>query len=159
MRASPKAPSLSSRVLVRFGGVLSLRAQTVAPQRDVTVAAKGKTRMRQGGGRQQKAMLPPTPPVDPENEQFVIFVRAKVLPRWIPFSVVTGGLQANMLVKAMNGSFGKDFYKKSLVNSLGQVNFYLLRCGVCAWCVLVYGRGRGCKKMRLRYIYFCAIVA
>jgi hypothetical protein len=83
--------------------------------------AKGKSRMRQGGARTQQAMKPPTPPVDPDNEEFVIFARATKLPRWIPFTITKGGTQANLLVKAMNGNFGKEFYSKTLINNIAQV--------------------------------------
>jgi hypothetical protein len=76
--------------------------------------------MRQGGARQQ-IQRPPTPPVDPDNEEFVVFVRAKKLPRWIPFTIVKGGTQANLLVKAMNGNFGKEFYSNTLINNIAQV--------------------------------------
>lgn len=76
--------------------------------------------MRRGGSPNQQMARPPTPPVDPDNEEFVVFVRAKKLPRWIPFTIVKGGPQANILVKAMNGNFGKEFYSKTLVNNIGQ---------------------------------------
>lgn len=98
---------------------------------------KGKNRMRQGGAQPQQ-MRPPTPPVDPDNEEFVIFVRAAKLPRWIPFTIVKGGAQANLLVKAMNGNFGKEFYSKTLINNIAQVQpqsswcivtvFYIIMC-------------------------------
>ena len=64
---------------------------------------------------------PPTPPVDPDNEEFVVFVRATQLPRWIPFTIVKGGAQANILVKAMQGNFAKEFYSKILLNQIGKV--------------------------------------
>lgn len=38
-------------------------------------AAKGKGGMRQGGMQQQQQQMPPTPEVDPENVEFVIFAR------------------------------------------------------------------------------------
>lgn len=42
------------------------------------------------------------------------------MPRWIPFTVVKGGTQANVLVKAMEGNFGKQFYSKTLINNIAQ---------------------------------------
>lgn len=88
----------------------------------VIAQAKGKSRMRQGGPKQQMNR-PPTPPVDPDNAEFVVFVRATKLPRWIPFTIVKGGNQANLLVKAMDGNFGKEFYKTTLVNNIASVRF------------------------------------
>jgi hypothetical protein len=64
---------------------------------------------------------PPTPPVDPDNAEFVVFVRATKLPRWIPFTIVKGGTQANMLVKAMDGNFGKEFFSTTLINNIATV--------------------------------------
>ena len=101
----------------------------VRPQRDVQRAqviaeAKGKSRMRQGGPKQQM-QRPPTPPVDPDNAEFVVFVRATKLPRWIPFTIVKGGPQANLLVKAMDGNFGKKFYQTTLINNIASVRFSL----------------------------------
>eukprot|EP00892_Ulva_mutabilis_P006736 jgi/Ulvmu1/4434/UM002_0159.1 len=91
----------------------------VARRELVISYGKGKNRMRQGAPQSQQ-MRPPTPPVDPDNEEFVIFVRATKLPRWIPFTIVKGGAQANLLVKAMNGNFGKEFYSKTLINNIAQ---------------------------------------
>jgi len=91
------------------------------------VAGKGQSRMRQNSAAQQP-QRPPTPPVDPDNEEFVVFVRAKKLPRWIPFTIVKGGAQANVLVKAMKGNFGKEFYSKTLINQIGQVSAASGRC-------------------------------
>lgn len=85
-------------------------------------------------------MRPPTPPVDPDNEEFVIFVRAMKLPRWIPFTIVKGGAQANLLVKAMNGNFGKEFYSKTLINNIAQVqrfrSFCVLLNNISALCMI-----------------------
>ncbi|KAL4428711.1 hypothetical protein ABPG77_009817 [Micractinium sp. CCAP 211/92] len=88
-------------------------------------AAKGKQRMRTGGNtrmmqQMQQQMAPPTPPVDPENEEFVIFVRSKKLPQWVPLSVVKGGAAANMLVKGLETEFMRDTTVKTLVNNIGK---------------------------------------
>lgn len=101
----------------------SLRKALPTLSRNAVIShGKGKNRMRQGGSQSQQ-MRPPTPPVDPDNEEFVIFVRAAKLPRWIPFTIVKGGTQANLLVKAMNGNFGKEFYSKTLINNIAKVIF------------------------------------
>lgn len=66
--------------------------------------------------------LPPTPPVDPENEEFVLFIRAKKFPQWYPLSVVKGGAQANVLLKAMQNDLGKLLYGKTLIRNIGNVS-------------------------------------
>ncbi|PSC75201.1 Metalloendopeptidase family-saccharolysin & thimet oligopeptidase (ISS) [Micractinium conductrix] len=79
----------------------------------------GNTRMMQN---MQQQMAPPTPPVDPENEEFVIFVRSKKLPSWVPLSVVKGGTAANMLVKGLDTDFMnlKETTVNTLVNNIGK---------------------------------------
>lgn len=71
--------------------------------------------------------LPPTPPVDPANEEFVLFIRAVKFPQWYPLSVVKGGSAANVLVKAMEADFGKLLYGKTLVRNIGRVRAWLSR--------------------------------
>lgn len=61
------------------------------------------------------------PPVDPNNEEFVVFVSAMQMPQWIPFSVVQGGAQANALVKLMRGNIGKETAKNTLIKNLAVV--------------------------------------
>ena len=49
------------------------------------------------------------PPIDPDNEQFVIYVRSKKgLKTWFPLNVVTGGSTANTLVKGLDSNLSKD---------------------------------------------------
>lgn len=89
------------------------------------VAAKGKQRMRTGGNTRQaqmaqQQMVPPTPPVDPENEEFVVFVRSKKLPQWVPLSVVKGGTAANMLVKGLGSDLMRERTEKTLVQNIGK---------------------------------------
>lgn len=89
----------------------------------VVAMAKGKQRMRRGGGQQNGGMqMPnvPVPPVDPENVEFVIFVRSKKLLQWMPLSVMKGGGPANMLVKALDNDLGKKMYGNTLVENVGQ---------------------------------------
>ena len=66
--------------------------------------------------------LPPTPPVDPDNEEFVLFIRAKKFPQWYPLSVVKGGAQANVLLRAMQNDLGKLLYGKTLIRNIGSVS-------------------------------------
>lgn len=65
--------------------------------------------------------VPPTPPVDPDNAEFVLFIRAKKFPQWYPLSVVKGGSAANTLIRAMEYDFGKLLYGKTLIRNIGQV--------------------------------------
>ena len=61
------------------------------------------------------------PPVDPDNEQFVIYVRSKKgFKSWFPLNVVTGGSTANTLVKGLDSNLSRDMAKKSLTNNIGQ---------------------------------------
>lgn len=77
------------------------------------------------------------PPIDPDNEQFVIYVRSKKgLKTWFPLNVVTGGSTANTLVKGLDSNLSKDvgpsllchhishrflqMALKSLTNNIGQ---------------------------------------
>ncbi len=61
------------------------------------------------------------PPIDPDNEQFVIYVRSKKgFKSWYPLNVVTGGSTANTLVKGLGSDVSKDLATKSLTNNIGQ---------------------------------------
>lgn len=62
----------------------------------------------------------PTPPVDPENVEFVIFVRSKKLAQWMPLSIMKGGGPANMLVKSLENDLGKKLYGNTLVENVGK---------------------------------------
>jgi hypothetical protein len=49
------------------------------------------------------------PEVDPENTQFVIYVRSKFgLKKWMPLNVLTGGSQANLLAKGLDSDLTKE---------------------------------------------------
>lgn len=75
--------------------------------------------------------LPPTPPVDPDNEEFVLFIRATKFPQWYPLSVVKGGAQANVLLRAMQNDLGKLLYGKTLIRNIGSVSYPPYFCTVC----------------------------
>ena len=61
------------------------------------------------------------PQIDPDNEQFVIYVRSKMgFKAWYPLNVVTGGSTANTLVKGLESNISKDLAQKSLTNNIGQ---------------------------------------
>jgi hypothetical protein len=61
------------------------------------------------------------PPIDPDNEQFVIYVRSKKgFKAWYPLNVVTGGSTANTLVKGLDSNLSKDLALTSLTNNIGQ---------------------------------------
>ena len=78
--------------------------------------------MRTDGGALCAMQLPPTPPVDPDNEEFVLFIRATKFPQWYPLSVVKGGAQANVLLRAMQNDLGKLLYGKTLIRNIGSVS-------------------------------------
>lgn len=113
-----------------FAGARPVAAFTAAqPSRArlEVYAGKGKQRMRTGGSstrqmqsQSQQSQAPPTPPVDPDNEEFVIFVRSKKLPQWVPLSVVKGGAAANMLVKGLDTEFMRETTVGTLVNNIGR---------------------------------------
>lgn len=110
----------------------SCRPVIASPARNVAVFAKGKGRMV----KSQPDMLsqitgppgiPPTPEVDPENAEFVIFVRAKKYRSvktemtnspWVPLSVVKGGQAANALVIIMESEWGRKLFSKTLVSNI-----------------------------------------
>lgn len=61
------------------------------------------------------------PPIDPDNEQFVIYVRSvKGFKSWYPLNVVTGGSTANTLVKGLGSDMSKELALSSLRNNIGQ---------------------------------------
>ena len=61
------------------------------------------------------------PPIDPDNEQFVIYVRSKKgFKSWYPLNVVTGGSTANTLVKGLESNLSRELALTSLTNNIGQ---------------------------------------
>jgi len=88
----------------------------------VVEASKGKQRMRTGGPSSQ-SMGPgqiPVPPVDPDNAEFVIFVRSKKLPSWAPLTIIKGGTAANMMVKSQESEMGRKMYGDTIVKNLAE---------------------------------------
>jgi hypothetical protein len=86
------------------------------------VYAKGKQQNRRGSNPKQGGSIEQfLPPVDPDNEQFVIYVRSKKgLKTWFPLNVVTGGSTANTLVKGLDSNLSKELALKSLTNNIAQ---------------------------------------
>lgn len=114
-------------------------ATSVPRQRCVKVyAAKGKGksqfRVQQqtslAGQMRGQVVEPEAPPIDPENEEFVIFFRTKEkstykgLPqptnKWRPLSMVKGGQAANALVKYMQTEWGRKLYSKTLIRNIAE---------------------------------------
>ena len=62
----------------------------------------------------------PTPPVDPDNVEFVIFVRSTKLLQWMPLSVMKGGAAANILVASLENEIGKKLYGNTLIDNVGK---------------------------------------
>merc|ERR1711920_146039 len=86
----------------------------------VKVFAKGKGKqMARGTGMQKPEM--PVPPIDKDNEEFVLFARSKrsALKNWYPFTIMVGGSQANLLVKARENEISKAMTEGTLGKSLG----------------------------------------
>ncbi|KIZ07565.1 hypothetical protein MNEG_0380 [Monoraphidium neglectum] len=65
-------------------------------------------------------MVQSIPPVDPENEEFVIFIRATSgsYQQWMNMSVVKGGSSANLLVKGMATEWGRKLYARTLLSNI-----------------------------------------
>ena len=74
---------------------------------------------------------PPVPDVDPDNAEFVVFIRAKNYmdekmkvvmnaSPWVPLTIVKGGQAANFLVKALENEWGRKLYSKTLLRNIGQ---------------------------------------
>ncbi|GAX80645.1 hypothetical protein CEUSTIGMA_g8080.t1 [Chlamydomonas eustigma] len=111
-------------------------SKTVAPGRTSSVKVyakkgqKGRVGMIPGQGEMVK-VDPPTPDVDAENVEFVIFVRAtnyidekmkvamKASP-WVPLTIVKGSQAANFLVKTLENKWGRLLYAKTLIRQIGQ---------------------------------------
>jgi len=95
-----------------------------AGRRDVTTRAgkgKGKGNREGPGAKMMQAVEQFMPPIDPDNEQFVIYVRSKRgLKAWYPLNVVTGGSAANTLVKGLDNDMSKEMAKKSLSQNIGK---------------------------------------
>merc|ERR1711904_7952 len=76
-------------------------------------------RYRQSGMMQQQRYQ--EPPIDPDNEEFVLFARSKEdpFPTWYPVTILQGGSQANLLVRARENEITKMLTGNTLAKSLG----------------------------------------
>jgi hypothetical protein len=114
---------VSSRFAPHNSWKSCLKQQKAPPKRlHFQVFAKGKQQNRRGSNPKQGGSVEQfLPPIDPDNEQFVIYVRSKKgLKTWFPLNVVTGGSTANTLVKGLDSNLSKDMALKSLTNNIGQ---------------------------------------
>jgi hypothetical protein len=114
---------VSSRFAPHNSWKSCLKQQKTPPKRlHFQVFAKGKQQNRRGSNPKQGGSVEQfLPPIDPDNEQFVIYVRSKKgLKTWFPLNVVTGGSTANTLVKGLDSNLSKDMALKSLTNNIGQ---------------------------------------
>lgn len=112
--------SSSSRMAVMPAAPSSSRARSVQVH-----AAKGKGRFRQttaSPSQMGPQMMQNVPPVDPENEEFIIFLRATSGPwrQWMNMSIVKGGSSANLLVKGMSTEWGQKLYARTLLSNIAQ---------------------------------------
>merc|ERR1719181_749157 len=69
----------------------------------------------------------PVPPVDPDNEEFIIFVRSAKNPiaQWFPFNIVIGGSSANAMVQQAEAEWVsklnlKKFFDDTLTKNIGK---------------------------------------
>ncbi|KAH7620876.1 putative Protein HHL1, chloroplastic [Nannochloris sp. 'desiccata'] len=120
-RCSTKSSSAFVAARPVAAGRASVAPVTSRP-RLLVEAAKGKQRMRNSGSKLANSGMPdiPTPPVDPDNVEFVIFVRSAKLLQWMPLSVMKGGAAANLLVKSLENDLGKKLYGNTLIDNIGQ---------------------------------------
>jgi hypothetical protein len=86
----------------------------------VCAAGKGKGKFKTAGAQTQQFQEPPTPDIDPENAEFVIFCRNPKLPQWLPLSIVKGGQAANLLVRSMDSEWGRKLFGKTLIRNIAQ---------------------------------------
>lgn len=114
----------SRRAIAGKGVVATSRIATPARRGGVaTYAGKGKAGGRRGGpaSQMQQQVEQFMPPIDPDNEQFVIHVRSKRgIKAWYPLNVVTGGSAANTLVKGLDNDMSKEMAQKSLSQNIGK---------------------------------------
>lgn len=110
--------------------------RTLSVQVFAAKKGKGKSTLRaQPGIPGQMDMVrrdPPTPEVDPENAEFVIFVRCKKFmdpimqkvttgtSAYIPLSIVKGGQGANFLVQIVSSEWGRKLYGKTLISQIAR---------------------------------------
>lgn len=119
-------PAVSSSVMVpsQLSRSFSDSIVPIQPRGRTVVHAKQERNRPPGmkrGGKMGQGGQPqiPTPPVDPDNEEFVIFVRSKSLPMWVPCTMIKGTSAANQLVKQF-GQIGQNLAKDTLVRNIGE---------------------------------------
>lgn len=131
LRSSPNGSTLFAGTAVGRQKPCATRPERPLSLSVVAYKKKGQRMMRRGpaSGMAQgmQRMDPrkniPDLPVDPENEEFIMFVRSKNVPRWIPYTVMKGGWSANALAKAQGTKWGKNLYGDTLIKNIGQA-FY-----------------------------------
>lgn len=118
-RLSP-APRSSAFATPASASLLRATPRTiVVPRASVVVSAKGKS-SRRSSATPNMPQQPPTPPVDPDNAEFIIFVRSKKLPSWIPFTLIKSGATANVLVKTLETTPDNQTVKDTLIRNIGN---------------------------------------
>eukprot|EP00798_Chlamydomonas_sp_ICE-L_P020973 gene20973-27829_t len=101
---------------------------STSSSRDVTAAAKGKGPAAAFPGQMEASKREiPCPEVDPENAEFVIFVRSAKYPEgkltisesaWLPLSIVKGGQAANALVQTCQTKWGAVLFANTLIRNI-----------------------------------------
>ncbi|KAG1675416.1 hypothetical protein FOA52_012335 [Chlamydomonas sp. UWO 241] len=137
LRASTSGSRVASRRMHASSvKPFSSRPAASGPSRRSTVKVEAKKGQKGRTGvvpGQAEAMRiePPCPEVDPDNAEFVVFIRAvdymdekmKVKMNaspWVPLTIVKGGQAANFLVKAMENEWGRKLYGKTLIKNIGM---------------------------------------
>lgn len=117
-------PCLTSKSSAFFGGRACGMTSTSGVQTgrgQLQCFAKGKTQGRKIPGKGQPGADMTMPPLDPDNPQFMIYVRSAAVPMWNPLSVVTGGSAAKGLVSMAKGGMGSKFGTDALTRNVGSV--------------------------------------
>eukprot|EP00242_Pyramimonas_sp_CCMP2087_P007365 CAMPEP_0198209204 /NCGR_PEP_ID=MMETSP1445-20131203/13923_1 /TAXON_ID=36898 /ORGANISM="Pyramimonas sp., Strain CCMP2087" /LENGTH=240 /DNA_ID=CAMNT_0043882893 /DNA_START=45 /DNA_END=767 /DNA_ORIENTATION=- len=126
VRASVARPCLTSKSAAFLAGRACGLTSTSGAQTgrgQLQCFAKGKSLGRKIPGKGDRSMggNMSMPPLDPENPQFMIYVRSKAIPMWQALSVVTGGSAAKGLVSMSKGGMGSKFGTDALTRNVGSV--------------------------------------
>eukprot|EP01025_Chloroclados_australasicus_P038469 TRINITY_DN3964_c0_g1_i1.p2 TRINITY_DN3964_c0_g1~~TRINITY_DN3964_c0_g1_i1.p2 ORF type:complete len:227 (-),score=19.06 TRINITY_DN3964_c0_g1_i1:143-754(-) len=116
---SVRSQSLSSRVHIGTQRLLTTSYKVSRLSRGANVkvwAGKGKGSKYRAPTQQ----APPTPEIDKENEEFVIFIKPAKLAQWMPYSLIKGTPAANQLVRSMQSKWGKVLFSNTVIRNIGN---------------------------------------
>uniref|UniRef100_A0A7S0QY08 Uncharacterized protein n=1 Tax=Pyramimonas obovata TaxID=1411642 RepID=A0A7S0QY08_9CHLO len=122
MSVAPRMTSKSSAFLAGRACGMTSTSGVQTGRGNLQCYAKGKSSNRKIPGKTGNPGADMSlPPLDPENPQFMIYVRSKAVPQWYPVSVVTGGSAAKGLIKMAEGNFAAQFGSDALTRNVGSV--------------------------------------